>query len=165
MKIKASDIRELIRGRFVGRNFEADTWIVLSEIRTNTGFRSKWSNGEPFTEKYIDMMVFSCWPSKGYLRIVFEIKTRRRDFLEELKKPEKRWLAMMYSHQFYFVAPEGVIKGSELPKGCGWMVVKEKEGKLKLRVVYEAPIREASPLPDSFIVSLLRKAYKSKDPK
>lgn len=162
MKIKASDIKRLIRLRYSGkRNFEAPRWVVLSEIRTNSGFRSKWSSGKPFTEKYIDMMAFDCWPSSGFLRVAFEIKTSRSDFLEELKKPEKRWLAMMYSHQFYYVAPKGVIKYDELPPECGWMEVKEKDGKLKLRSVCKAPITEASPLPDSFIVSLLRNAYKT----
>jgi len=160
MKIKISDIRQLIRGRFRGTNFDAEAWMVLSEIRTTTGFKSDWKSGEPFTEKYVDMMVFSCWPSRGYLRIVFEIKTSRADFLDELKKPEKRWLAMMYSHQFYFVAPEGIIKGKDLPKGCGWMEVKEKDGKLKLHIVWEAPVREASPMPPGLIASVIRRAYK-----
>ena len=167
MKIKTSDIKRLIRSRYSGsRNFEADEWVVLSEIRTNTGFMSKWSTrGGPFGEHYIDMMAFNCWPSKGWLRIAFEIKTSRSDFLNELKKPEKRWLAQMYSHQFYYVAPKGVIEMRELPGLCGLIEVLEKDGKLKLHTVYSPDVTAASPLPDSFIVSLLRNAYKTKDPK
>lgn len=164
MKIKASDIRKLIRLRYMTkRNFDADEWIVLSEIRTNTGFMSKWrTRGGPFGEKYIDMMAFNCWPSKGFLKIAFEIKTSRSNFLDELKRPEKRWLAMMYSHQFYYVAPKGVIEMRELPGMCGLIEVLEKDGKLKLHTVYSAEVKSASPMPDSFIASLLRNACKRK---
>jgi len=165
VKIKSSDIKRLIKSWYMAkRNFEANEWIVLSEIRTNTGFKSKWSTrGGPFGEKYIDTMAFNCWPSRGFLRIAFEIKTNRSDFLNELKKPEKRWLAMMYSHQFYFVAPKGIIEMCELPGECGLIEILEKDGKLKLHRMHEAPMTEASPLPDSFIASLLRNAYGARD--
>lgn len=164
MKIKASDIKELIREQY-GRvkNWKAPKWVVLSEVRTGTAFMSKWrTRGGPFGHGYIDMMAFNCWPSGGFLRIVFEIKTSRNDFLNELKRPEKRWLAQMYSHQFYYVAPKGVIECRDLPGCCGLIEVLEKDGKLKLHTVYSAEVKEASPLPDSFIASLLRNAYKGK---
>lgn len=164
MKIKSSDIKKLVRSKYGWvKNWEAPRWVVLSEIRTNTGFRSKWrTRGGPFGEKYIDMMVFDCWPSSGFLKIAFEIKTSRSDFLNELERPEKRWLAQMYSHQFYYVAPKGVVELRELPGGCGLIEVLEKDGKLKLHTVYSPDVSDASPLPDSFIASLLRNAYKRK---
>lgn len=164
MKIKSSDIKRLIREQYGRvRNWEAPKWVVLSEVRTGTAFTSKWrTRGGPFGHGYIDMMAFNCWPSSGFLRIAFEIKTSRSDFLNELERPEKRWLAQMYSHQFYYVAPKGVIKYQELPGGCGLIQVLEKDGKLKLDTVYSAEVRDASPLPNSFIVSLLRNAYKRK---
>ena len=161
MKIKASDIKELIREQY-GRvkNWKAPKWVVLSEVRTNTGYKSKLSDGEPFIEKFIDMMAFDCWPSEGLTRVAFEIKTSRADFLNELKRPEKRWLAMMYSHKFYYVAPKEVVTMSDLPPGCGLIHVVEIGDKLELHTAWGAPRREASPLPDSFIASLLRNAYK-----
>lgn len=164
MKITASDIKRLIRARYskVKSQVETAKWVVLSEVRTNTGFKSQ-RDGEPFKEKFIDIMAFNCWPSEGLTRVVFEIKTSRNDFLNELKRPEKRWLAMMYSHRFYYVAPEGVVDMRELPTGCGLVEVLEKDGKLKLHTVLGAPRREASPLPDSFIASLLRSACKAKE--
>lgn len=168
MKIKASEIRQLIREQYgASKNFDANEWVVLSEIRTNTGFESKWSTrGGPFGQKYIDMMAFNCWPSKGFLRIAFEIKTSRSDFLNELKRPEKRWLAMMYSHRFYYVAPKGVVEMRELPGGCGLIEVLEKGGKLKLHTAYSPmDLRAASPLPDSFIASLLRNVCKMTEDK
>lgn len=160
MKIKVDDIKGLIREQYGRVKSQIDTakWVVLSEVRTNTGYKSKGTDGEPFAEKFIDMMAFNCWPSEGLTRVAFEIKTSRSDFLNELKKPEKRWLAMMYSHKFYYVAPKGVIEIRELPGGCGLVEVLEKNGKLKLQPAWPAPRREASPLPDSFIASALRKA-------
>ena len=163
MKITASDIRKLIRDNYSRvKSYDAPEWVILSEIRTNTGYKSKLTDGEPFIEKFIDMMAFNCWPSSGFRRIAFEIKTSRSDFLNELKKPEKRWLAMMYSHLFYYVVPKGVASEFDIPAGCGLVHVLEKDGKLKLHTVYAAPKREASPLPDSFIASLLRNACSTK---
>lgn len=165
MKIKVSDIKELIRQRYgVSENFGANEWVVLSEVKTNTGFISRGGTcGGPFGEHYIDMMAFNCWPSKGFLKIAFEIKISRNDFLNELKHPEKRWLAQMYSHQFYYVAPKGIIDWKELPGGCGVIQVLEKDGKLELRTAYSAETKDASPLPDSLIASLLRNASKRKE--
>jgi len=161
MKIKTNDIKQLIEERYSRiKNGKAVKWVVLSEIRTNTGFRSKRVDGEPFAEKYIDMMAFNCWPSEGFTRVAFEIKTSRSDFLNELKKPEKRWLAMMYSHKFFFVTPKKVATMFDVPPSCGLIHVVEVDGKLKLHTARAAPRREASPMPDSFIASLLRRACK-----
>lgn len=162
MKITASDIKRLIREQY-GRvkNWEAPKWVVLSEIQTNTGFVSQSST----FGRVIDMMAFNCWPSEGFTRIAFEIKTSRSDFLNELKRPEKRWLAMMYSHRFYYVAPKGVVDMRELPGGCGLIEVVEKDGKLKLDIRYSPEVTPANPLPDSFIASLLRSACKTTEDK
>ncbi len=167
MKIKADDIKRLIREQYSKiKNGEANKWVVLSEVRTETGFTSKWSTrGSPFGGKFIDMIAFNCWPSERFIRIAFEIKTNRNDFLKELKMPEKRWIAMMYSHKFYYVAPKGIIEMRELPRGCGLIEVLEKDGKLKLHIVYSPDETSASPLPESFIASLLRRACQEKEEK
>lgn len=48
----------------------------------------------------------------------------------------------------------------ELPGGCGLIEVVEKDGKLKLDTRYSPEVTSASPMPDSFIASLLRSACK-----
>lgn len=164
MKITADDIKRLIREQYgMVKNWKAPKWVVLSEIRTHTAFWSKWRTRGGPGHRYIDMMAFNCWPSEGFTRIAFEIKTSRSDFLNELKRPEKRWLAMMYSHHFYYVAPKGVVDMRELPGGCGLIEVVEKDSKLKLDIRYSPEATPASPLPDSFIASLLRSACKVRE--
>ena len=138
----ADDIKDIIRNNYEDGLGE---WIVLFELRTSTGYTPA---------RYIDAMAFNCWPSKKYLRIAFEIKTTKADFLNELKDPGKRFLAEIYSNLFYFVAPKGVLDWRNIPVGCGLIEIKDH----KLRVELKPRLREASPLPDSFIVSALRKA-------
>jgi len=54
--------------------------------------------------------------------IAIEIKVNRRDFLQELKNPQKTNWSLKYSNRFFFCAPEGLIKPSELPSHAGLLV-------------------------------------------
>jgi len=156
--LDADKIKEIIC-----QQYNTDEWVVLKEVRTNTGYKSKYTDGYPFTEKYIDIMVLNCWPSKGYLKIAFEIKLTKNDFINELKKPEKRWLAMMYSNEFYFVVPKEVLDWRDIPWGCGLIEVirNQCDGEWQLKVTKKAPLKDASPLPEGFIMSMLRNAYRT----
>ncbi len=60
----------------------------------------------------MDAWAMNCWESTGFRKIAFEVKVSRSDFLRELKDPRKREPAMKVSHQFYFVAPAGMIRRS-----------------------------------------------------
>lgn len=70
---------------------------------------------------WVDCIVVCLWPSDGLRRIAFETKVARSDFLHELEQPLKNQWAREMCHEFWFVAPAGVIKESELPDGCGWL--------------------------------------------
>jgi len=59
----------------------------------------------------------------GLVRISYEIKASRQDFLRELARPEKRRRAVELSDLFYFVAPDGMIAPHELPPEAGLVEV------------------------------------------
>ena len=101
-------------------------WALFFELRNGTG-RKKKSLRKKEPPRYIDAFAINLWPSKNHRRIAYEIKVSRADFLKELKTPEKRAWAIEISHQFYFVAPAGIIKLEEIPAGCGLLEVIDDE--------------------------------------
>lgn len=128
-------------------------WVFISELRFGTGY-DHWHKRKVRWERRIDGWAINCWPSKKLLRISYEIKVSRSDFLMELRQPEKRKPAMEVSNQFYFVTPDGLIAANELPEHCGLMVA--RDGKLKIQ--HRAILRDCPDPPWRFVASALRNA-------
>lgn len=105
--MKAEDLVKLIRKRY-----EGDAYAVLEQVPNATGaYQTRW----------IDVAVFSLWPSKGLTRSAFEIKVARSDFIHELQNAQKhKWVKECF-HEFWFVAPKDIIQIDELPDGVGLM--------------------------------------------
>jgi len=61
--------------------------------------------------------------------IGFEIKVSRSDFVNDNKYPEY----MKACTNFYFVAPNGIIKDDEIPKDVGLMIYYPESGTLKIK--------------------------------
>ena len=102
-KIKAKDIRDVLRKRFDGRY----GWIFLEEV--GLGYSR------------IDAIAFNCWGKNE--KKAFEIKVSRTDFLQELREPSKREQVIQYVNKYYFVMPRGIASKSEIPKGCGYIEI------------------------------------------
>lgn len=134
-----------IVGLLTGR-YATPEWAFVHGLRTHVGYST------PGRETYMDAFAMRCWPGKGLMRVGFEIKVARNDWMRELKHPEKRQASMALTHEFWFVAPVGVIRNDEIPEGCGWMEVTGAG----LRVKKAAPYREVGAMPEAFIASLLR---------
>lgn len=77
-------------------------------------------------ERRLDGFAIGTVGSTGFAKVAYEVKLSRADFTKELKEPEKRRLAMLYSNHFSFVAPKGLIKPDELPAGCGLIEIDEE---------------------------------------
>ena len=105
--MKAEDIVRLIRKRYQG-----DAYVVLEQVPNATGsYQTRW----------IDVAVFSLWPSKGLTRSAFEIKVARSDLVHELQNPQKhKWVKDCF-HEFWLVAPKDIVQIGELPDGIGLM--------------------------------------------
>lgn len=90
-------------------------WVFFGELRAGTGW-------DTLSERTMDAWAICTWRSrKGsrgafapYLRRAFEVKISKSDRLRDLRDPDKRWYAYTVSHEFYFVAPTGIIDVAEL---------------------------------------------------
>jgi hypothetical protein len=138
----ADDIYRALRIKY------SDTkhWIYLEELRIGTGYGKS-------AEQSFDAWVMSAYPSDSMVKIAFEVKVSRSDFIKEIKKPLKRRWALRYSNKFYFAAPEGMIKPEELPLECGLM---ELHGDF-MNTKVDAPWRESFPPSWGMIASIARR--------
>lgn len=86
------------------------------------------------------------WAFNGDRTLVIEVKTSRRDFLNDKKKWWRTNEANNYKagNLRYYLAPEGIIKTEDLPEGWGlltWTDVDEKgdqTGKFNIEVTVES---------------------------
>ena len=108
LSITAEDVISALRLRHPFQE-----WAFFTEFNVMTGY----SNG------LIDAMAINLWRSSKFLRIAYEVKVSRGDFLLELRKPLKRRSALKWSNQFYFVVPKGLVKNGELPEEAGLIEV------------------------------------------
>jgi len=111
--MSAAEIVQILRRRYSPEN----GWELMTELHIG-GYRSR----------RIDALAFRIFESEialsPYLhRIAFEIKIDRADWKHELEDPTKRIPAMELAHEFYFIAPAGVIPQNDMPEGCGLMEV------------------------------------------
>lgn len=141
----SSDIKQALFLRYSDPN----RYVALAEFRPGTGYGLN-------SERYIDFYVIDCYGN--HQTTAFEIKVSRADFLSEIKKPEKRRLALHFSHEFFFVTPKGLIKPEELPPECGLIEVSED---LTARQVRPALHRETSRPTWRLVASISRTLGKS----
>lgn len=108
--MKAEDLVKLIRKRY-----EGDAYVVLEQVPNATG---------AYQLRWVDVAVFSLWPSQGLTRSAFEIKVARSDFIHELQNIAKYKWAKDSFHEFWFVTLKGIVQSGELPEGVGLMEVR-----------------------------------------
>jgi hypothetical protein len=124
-------------------------WANFVEFRAGTGYESK---GQ------FDFMTFHTWPSKGFRRIIYEIKVSRGDFTKELNNLEKRLPAEQLAHECWFATPAGLVKPDEVPEGWG-LVEQIKNG---MRAKKQAKQRNPGDLSEKFYMMLARRSAEPK---
>lgn len=152
--MKAFDVINGLRKRH-GRN--GVQWAFFDELRAGTGY-TPWRDkikGKPNLEQRMDAWAINLYPSKGFLRICYEIKVSRSDFIHEMKHPEKRQQGLSLSNQFYFATPVGLVRAEEIPPECGLIEI-DAEGNSK--IIIKALMRECVEPPMSLFLSLARRA-------
>lgn len=140
--MEAEDLVKLIRKRY-----EGNAYVVLEQVPNATGaYQTRW----------VDVAVFSLWPSRGLTRSAFEIKVARSDFIHELQNAQKhKWVKESF-HEFWFVAPKDIIQVGELPDSIGLM--QPRGGNL---VIKKHCRRNDSPaLDDRLLAAFMRAAHK-----
>jgi len=129
------------------KRYPLPEWVALIEVRASTGY------GKGSDQRY-DAVALNCYPSKGHLRAVFEVKRTRHDFMRELEDPGKRKQAETYFHETWFVTSPGVCEPSEVPEGWGLLVATKSGGKLlRKRAAMQRTPKEA---PWGLALSMLR---------
>lgn len=136
-----SSLRKALRAQY-----PLPHYALLYEVASGMG---KTLNG------YADAMAMSLFPSRGLDIEGFEIKTDRRDWLKELKDPEKAEHVAKYCDRWWLViSQEGIAKPEEVPDGWG-LYVMERD---RLQVA-KRPKKLKAVAPDRpFIGAMLRRA-------
>lgn len=149
----ARDILVALNQRHARRPYQRqENWAIFPEFRCGTGYARKPQSND--VESRIDLLAVSLWPSTGEGVIAYEVKVSRSDFLSEIKKPSKRRPAMRYSNQFFFAAPAGLVKPTEIPYDCGLIEVSPAGA---CRVVVPAPWRDDFHPTYTFVASVCRR--------
>jgi hypothetical protein len=100
-------------------------------------------------------------PDANFLEIVaYEIKVDRQDFLHEMEDKTKRLPAMEIATRFLFAVTPGVAQASEIPSGCGLIIV-GNDGNPSYTVAVNPPKMHTSPPDWKFVASILRAIFRS----
>lgn len=136
--------------------YATDKFQCFSELRLGSGYG--------FHERRIDFLVIDCAPSRGNKIIAYEVKISRSDFRQDVANEKKQRGAKLYSNEFYFIAPKGVIPQDEVPDWAGLQEIHEvaagERTYLSISTVIKAPYREKWRPSWPLMVSIARNAYK-----
>lgn len=138
--VRSADVQAALRDRYT-----APEWAVLFEVPSATGGAAA---------RRADAIAMSLWPSRGLEIHGFEIKVERRDWLRELKEPQKAEEIARFCDRWWIAAAPDVVKLDELPRGWGLLILRDAT----LRQVVEAPLREGVVPTRPFLASMLRAA-------
>lgn len=119
-------------------------WVFFSEVPDRTGgcFHRA------------DALAVSVWPSRGLHLHGFEVKVSRRDWLNELKRPEKAESIGRYCDFWWLVvADPAIVQDGELPSAWGLLAPSGKG----LKTLVRATALKPRPIDRPFLCSLLRK--------
>lgn len=132
-----------------------EQWVFAVKVRTVAGWPHYYGQDK---ERYIDAFAMNCYPSKGHLRVAYEVKVSRADWLRELREPDKCAPAIALSHRFYFVLADGIWRPEDrklVSADAGVREVYDGE-KPSFRTLVRAPTRNPGVIPEGFVAMLLR---------
>lgn len=128
----------------------ADT--ILTQLVEEAGSNSIYAAELAFSQgaRRCDFWRISANSSAGFKAVAYEIKVSRADFKKDsaIKQREAR----LFSDQFYYVTPEGLLKKDEVPDWAGLI---ETDG-TRLTKKLQAPTRDKDGPSWEFVVSLIR---------
>lgn len=136
--------------------FAAPEYAFMPHVRNGTGYSRR-------TTRTADALAMSLYPSRGLDLHGFEIKSDRGDWLREKADPEKAEEIGRFCEFWWVVAggPNVVDQDDLFPPAWGLLVAHGG----KLRVVRQAPRREAKPLDRVQLAAILRRAAECVVPK
>ena len=141
---------QMTEGQFVDalrEKFSKDSHVVIPQVRNGTGFSS--------TVRTADAIVVSLWPSMGLYAHGWEFKDSRRDWLKEMKQPEKsNEIGRFCARWTLLTSEKDVARPEEIPDAWGLSYVEDG----RIVDAKKAPSRETIQPTWSFVASVLRAA-------
>lgn len=98
-----------------------------------------------------DFWALSTYASKGYLARAYEIKVSRADFRRDSHVKQRQ--ARLFSDEFYYVTPPGLIGKEEVPDWAGWYTWCPEAG---WKCPVSAPRRDKDAPSWELVVSIIR---------
>lgn len=135
------------------KRYDAPEYAIFPSVQNTTGYARQ--------RREADAIAMGLWPSRGMELLGFEIKSRRSDWLAELRKVTKSAAIQKYCNRWWIVAANRDIvnlETGELPPTWGLMVPR---GKDQLVTVIEAPLLKPEPLDRGFVAAILRRAQEA----
>lgn len=146
-KYTAADLKKAIQFRHRGKGA-----VLIEELRIGCGYVGG-------ADRAIDIWAIEPNASKGCTAVSYEVKCSRSDFLKDMKDPLKQRGARLFSDQFYFVTPPGLLRAGEVPDWAG--LLEPFNGATEewpyLTTVVPAPFRSKDAPSWPFVVSMLRR--------
>lgn len=147
-----SDILNLLRARH-----PAPEWAFFDELRNSVGYTR--------VTRTADAMAFNTFMGRGLEVHGFEIKRDRRDWLRELKNPDKAEEMFRFCDRWWLVVSDReIVKDDELPVNWGLLAPKKNSAgaATELAVVTKAPKLKSKPMTPGFLAMLLRRAVEQR---
>lgn len=130
----------------IAKKYCPPQWATFFEVRNDAGFAG---------DRSADVLSVGLWRSMNLAIHGFEVKQDRRDFLNEMKTPEKSDAVARYcDHWWLAIDDEKIAKPEEVPGAWGLVLAKGGE----LVTIKKAPKLEPAPLERGFIAMVLRRA-------
>jgi len=127
--------------------FPKESFALLCQVADRTGSANR----------YADALAFGLWPSRGLYLHGVEIKSRRSDFVQEVRNPEKADKIAKHCNFWWIATTPEVAQKEEVPDTWGLLHVVVSEQGNTVRVAKQAKfIESAEPLTLPFVCSIMR---------
>jgi len=91
----------------------------------------------------------------GCSSIMIEVKVGRGDFLQDFKKPFRKYPEKGVGQYRYYYCPDGLIKENEIPEKWGLLYLNDKN---KIEIIKVAEIQRANMIAErNILISLIRR--------
>jgi len=91
----------------------------------------------------------------GCSSIMIEVKVGRGDFLQDFKKPFRKYPEKGVGQYRYYCCPDGLIKENEIPEKWGLLYLNDKN---KIEIIKVAEIQRANMIAErNILISLIRR--------
>ena len=125
---------------------------LVEQVADHTGLRAS---------RWLDVMAFGLWPSRGLEIHGIEVKVSRTDFRREMERPEKAEATAVRCDRFFVAAPAGLVDPlvfETVAPAWGLLEVHEdRTGKRTVRTTRKAELTAAKPVDRDFLAAILRR--------